>query len=100
MALNQNDDPNFEHRLLLAFALVALLFLVVWPFVNRKTALPPLPAASRQAAPGAAATGAAATPPATPAATAPAQPAPAAPAARKPAPAPAQIPAIAASSPR
>lgn len=29
MAVGPNDDPNFEHRLLLAFALCVLLFLVV-----------------------------------------------------------------------
>lgn len=47
MAVNQNDDPNFEQRLLLAFALVMVLFLLVLPYFTRKPAAPP--AASPQA---------------------------------------------------
>ncbi|MGH9482577.1 MAG: hypothetical protein ACRD1L_10865, partial [Terriglobales bacterium] len=64
------DDPNFEHRLLLAFALCVLLSLVALPFFNKKTA--PTPAAmpapvSQQATP--------ATPPASaPGAIPPSQP--------------------------
>ena len=102
MALNQNDDPNFEHRLLLAFALVALLFLVIWPFINRKAALPPLATAQKQTASESAAAKPPAATPTTPVAPAtepaPKSKAPASEAARKPAPAPAKTPAVAAAA--
>ncbi|HUX67747.1 MAG TPA: membrane protein insertase YidC [Terriglobales bacterium] len=55
MALNNNDDPNFEHRLLIAFALSVLLFLVVLPYLSRKTTPAPAPAKPAATAPAAAA---------------------------------------------
>src|SRR5690348_729711 len=36
MSVNNNDDPNFERRLIMAFALSVLLFLIVLPFLNKK----------------------------------------------------------------
>jgi len=42
MALNQSEDPNFERRLILAFALSVLLFLVFLPYLNRQSKLPTL----------------------------------------------------------
>ncbi|HWG37748.1 MAG TPA: membrane protein insertase YidC [Terriglobales bacterium] len=42
MPLNQNEDPNFERRLILAFALSVLLFLVFLPYLNKQSKMPTL----------------------------------------------------------
>ncbi len=39
----QNEDPHFERRLLMAFALAVLLFVTVLPYLSKKTGLPPAP---------------------------------------------------------
>ncbi|MGH9485549.1 MAG: hypothetical protein ACRD1F_10875, partial [Terriglobales bacterium] len=44
---NNNDDPGFERRLILAFALMVLLFLVVLPFLNKKSKMPTLQQAEK-----------------------------------------------------
>lgn len=44
MDMNQNQDPNFERRLILAFALSVLLFVLVMPFLAKKSPAPPAPA--------------------------------------------------------
>ena len=87
MAVNNNDDPNFEHRLLIAFALSVLLFLVVLPYLSRKTT-PAIPPAAQRQAPAAPAVAQPQAPP--PGGVAAATPA-GAPAAVKPAPAVAVI---------
>ena len=74
MDLNNNDDPNLERRLILAFALVMALFLIVMPLFTKKSQLPPLPAAKPAPSAPAPSTPASATPipaPAAPAAGAP-----------------------------
>ena len=60
MPVNNNDDPNFERRLIIAFALSVLLFLVVLPYLSKRSTPPAAPAhapatASTPAAPNAAA---------------------------------------------
>jgi YidC/Oxa1 family membrane protein insertase len=77
---NPNDEPNLERRLLLAFGLMVLLFLIVLPFLNKKSQLPSLAAATKSQP-------SAAPPASAPAATTTAAGAPAAPV--KPAPSPA-----------
>ncbi|MGH9518595.1 MAG: membrane protein insertase YidC, partial [Terriglobales bacterium] len=42
--MNPNQDPNFERRLILAFALSVLLFVLVMPFLAKKSPTPPTPA--------------------------------------------------------
>jgi YidC/Oxa1 family membrane protein insertase len=83
---NPNDEPNLERRLILAFGLMVLLFLIVLPFLNKKSQMPPLAVATKAkpaaTAPPAMAPGGAAPPAAAPAA--PGKPA-TAPAAAKPA---------------
>ncbi|MGH9475286.1 MAG: membrane protein insertase YidC [Terriglobales bacterium] len=49
MPLNNNDDPNFERRLILAFVLSVLLFLVVLPFLNKNSKMPSLSEAEKKA---------------------------------------------------
>lgn len=65
MALNNNDDPNFEKRLILAFALSVLLFLIVLLFLNKNSKMPTLSQAEKKAPIAAPATASsrAATPP-------------------------------------
>ncbi len=77
-----NDDPNLERRLMLAIALTVLLFLIVLPFLSKKSQMPPLPVATKSAtqpppaaAPGTPASSVSA--PSAPAKSAPPQPAPA-----------------------
>ena len=84
---NPNEDPNLERRLMLAIALTVLLFLIVLPFMNKKSQMPPVPVATKSAAQPA--------PAPAPAATTPGAPAPAKPGAAKPAPPPAVIQAAA-----
>lgn len=52
MDMNQNQDPNFERRLILAFALSVLLFVLVMPLLTKKST----PAATPASKPAAAAT--------------------------------------------
>ncbi|TAN24608.1 MAG: membrane protein insertase YidC [Acidobacteria bacterium] len=40
MALNNNDDPGFERRLIVALGLMFALFLVVMPFLNKDSKMP------------------------------------------------------------
>ncbi|MGH9487544.1 MAG: membrane protein insertase YidC [Terriglobales bacterium] len=49
MALNSNDDPNFEKRLIVAFALSVFLFLIVLPFLNKNSKMPTLQQAEKKA---------------------------------------------------
>ncbi|MGH9465784.1 MAG: membrane protein insertase YidC [Terriglobales bacterium] len=56
MPVGHNDDPNFERRLVLAFALMVLLFLVVLPFLSKKSKMPTPQQAEKKAPISAAAT--------------------------------------------
>lgn len=98
MAMNHNEDPNFESRLIIAFVLSVLLFVVVLPFLNKKTTLPPLSVAQHQSSNPAPAP-VAATPGAPPASTpAPAATPPAVPSSQRAAAKVAAVPKVAAAA--